>query len=64
MFFAAKDGEALYSQQKPDWEATVAQVMSSLLQNSSLNWIKEGKPLPIQVWPKSNSLQLSSGIDR
>ena len=37
MFFAAKDGEALYSQQKPDWEATVAQVMSSLLQNSGLN---------------------------
>ena len=24
MFFAAKDGEALYSQQKQDWELTVA----------------------------------------
>ena len=24
MFFAVKDGEALYSQQKQDWELTVA----------------------------------------
>ena len=36
-FFAAKDGEALYSQQKQDWELTVAQIMNSLLQNSDLN---------------------------
>ena len=27
IFFAAKDGEALYSQQKEDWELTVAQIM-------------------------------------
>ena len=33
----AKDGEALYSQQKQDWELTVAQIMSSLLRNSDLN---------------------------
>ena len=25
-FFAAKDGEALYSQQKQDWELNVAQI--------------------------------------
>ena len=31
IFFAAKDGEALYSQQKQDWELTVAQIMNSLL---------------------------------
>ena len=37
IFFAAKDGEALYSQQKQDWELTVAQIMNSLLQNSDLN---------------------------
>ena len=37
MFFAAKDGEALYSQQKPDQELTVAQIMNSLVQNSDLN---------------------------
>ena len=29
-------GEALYSQQKQDWELTVAQIMKSLLQNSDL----------------------------
>ena len=33
-FFAAKDGEALDSQQKQDWELTVAQIMKSLLPNS------------------------------
>ena len=32
IFFAPKDGEALYSQQKQDWELTVAQIMNSLLQ--------------------------------
>ena len=37
IFFAAKDGEALYSQQKQDWELTVVQIMNSLLQNSDLN---------------------------
>ena len=37
IFFAAKDGEALYSQQKRDWELTVAQIMNSLLPNSDLN---------------------------
>ena len=47
IFFAAKDGEALYSQQKQDQELTVAQIMKSLLPNSDLNWKKEkiGKPL-------------------
>ena len=37
IFFAAEDGEALYSQQKQDRELTVAQVMNSLLQNSDLH---------------------------
>ena len=35
MFFAAKDGEALYSQQKQDWELTVAQIMNSFCQTQS-----------------------------
>jgi len=35
IFFAAK--EALYSQQKQDWELTVAQIMNFLLQNPGLN---------------------------
>ena len=34
IFFAARDGEALYSQQKQDQELTVAQIMNSLLANS------------------------------
>ena len=45
IFFAAEDGEALYSQQKQDWELTVTQIMNSLLPNSDLNWRKWGKPL-------------------
>ena len=37
IFFAAEDGEALYSQQKQDQELTVAHIMNSLLSNSDLN---------------------------
>ena len=37
----AKDGEDLYSQQKQDWELTVAQIMNSLLAHSYLNWSRE-----------------------
>ena len=37
IFFAAEIGEALYSQQKQDWELTVDQIMNSLLQSSN-NW--------------------------
>ena len=35
IFLAARDGEALYSQQKQDQELTVAPIMNSL--NSDLN---------------------------
>ena len=45
IFFAAKDGESLYSQQNQEWELIVAQIMNSLLPNSDLNWIKYGKQL-------------------
>ena len=37
IFFAAKDGEALYSQEKQDQELTVAKIMNSFLPNSDLN---------------------------
>ena len=41
IFFAARDGEALYSQQKQDLEVivevTLAQIMNSLLPKSDLN---------------------------
>ena len=36
IFFAAKDGEFLYSQQKQDQELTVAQIMNSLIENFRL----------------------------
>ena len=41
IFFAVKDGEFLYSQQKPDRELTVAKIMNFLLPNSHLK--KVGK---------------------
>ena len=34
IFFAAKYREVLYSQQKQDWELSVAQIMNFLLPNS------------------------------
>ena len=37
IFFEAKDGKTLYSQQKQDLELTVTQIMSFILQNSGLN---------------------------
>ena len=37
IFFAAEDGEALYSQQNQDQELAVAQIIGSLFQNSGLN---------------------------
>ena len=37
IFFAAKDGEALYNPQKQDQELSMAQIMSSLLPKSDLN---------------------------
>ena len=45
IFFATKDGEALYSQQKQDQELTqiMAQITNSLLPNSDWNWRKVGK---------------------
>ena len=37
IFFAAKDGEVVYSQQKQDWELIVAQIINFFLLNSDLN---------------------------
>ena len=65
IFFAAEDGEALYSKQKckKDQEVTVAQIINSLLPNSDLNWSMENHQT-IQVWLKSNPLQLYSRNDK
>ena len=43
IIFAAKDGEALYSQQKQDWELTVAQITNSLTAKFRLKLKKVGK---------------------
>ena len=40
IFFAAEDGEALYSQQKQDWVLTVAQIFIAKFR---LKWKKVGK---------------------
>ena len=40
IFSAAKNGEALYTQQKQNQELTVAQFKNSLLPNSDLIWRK------------------------
>ena len=52
IFFVAKDGEALYSQQQQqkDQELTVAQIMNSLLPNSDLNEESRENHYTINVW--------------
>ena len=37
IFFAPKDGAALYGQEKQGHDLTMDQIMNSLLQNSELN---------------------------
>ena len=47
IFVVAKDGEALYSQQKQDQALLVAQTMNSLLPNSDLNcrkYVEKNRP--------------------
>ena len=43
LFFADKDGEALYSQQKQDWELTVAQIMNHMIYCQIKTYIKESR---------------------
>ena len=50
IFFAAKDGEARYSQQKQDWELTVAQIMKSLLAKIRLKLNKVGKTTRLSMY--------------
>ena len=55
IFFAAKDVEALYSQQKQDLQLTVAQIMNSLFQNSDIKLKKVGKTSRA-VWYELNQI--------
>ena len=43
IFFAAKDGEALYNQQKQDWELTVVQITELLISKFRLKLRTVGK---------------------
>ena len=43
IFFADKDGEALYSQQNQDQEMTVAKIMNSLLPNKDQDHPQENE---------------------
>ena len=52
IFFVAKDGEALYSQQKQDWELTVAQIMNPYCQNQTEIEESRENHWTIQVQPK------------
>ena len=63
IFFAAKDGEALYSQQKQDQELAVAQIMNFLLQNSDFRYDLNQIPYnyTVEVTNKFKGLDL---IDR
>ena len=64
IFMAAKDGEAVYSQQKQDQELTVAQIMNSYCQiQTEIEEIKENHKT-VHVWPKSNPFLLYSGSEK
>ena len=69
IFFAAKDGEALYSQQKQDRELTVAQIMNSLLPNSDLKKVGKTTRLfryDLKQFPYDNTVEVRNrfkGLD-
>ena len=54
IFFAAKDGEALYNLQKQDRELTVAQIMNSVLlvdlHHRAARELDAGVLMQISVW--------------
>ena len=60
IFLAAKDGEALYSQQKHDQELTVAQIINSLLPNSDL---KKGGKTTRPFWYDLNQIPYNYTVE-
>ena len=64
IFLAAKDGVVLYSQQKEDWELTVAQIMNSYCQIQTEIEESGENHKTIQVWPKSSPLWFYSGSEK
>ena len=67
IFFAAKDGEALYSQQKQAWELTVAQIMNPLLPSSDLKKVgKTARPFryDLNQIPYDYTMEVRNRADR
>ena len=64
IFFAAKDGEALYSQQKQDRELMWLRTWTPYCQMQTEIEDSKENHQTIQVWPKSNPLWLYSGSEK
>ena len=68
IFYAAKDGEALYSQQKQDRELTVAQIMNQILYNYTVKVRNRFKGLdlidrvPDDLWTEVRDIVQETGI--
>ena len=63
IFFAAEEGEALHSQQKQEWELTMAQIMSSFKKFRLKLKKVEKITRPFRYDLQSSPLQLYSGSD-
>ena len=66
IFFVAKDGETLYSQQKQDCELTMAQTMNSLLPNSDLKKVQKTTRLftyDVKQIPYNHTVEVTDSRD-
>ena len=62
ILFTAKDVEALYSQQKQEWEQLWLRSLIPYFQIQT--YIEKSVENNFQVWPKSNPLWLYSGSEK
>ena len=64
IFFAVKDREVVYSQQKQDWELTVASDHEVLIGKFRLKLKKYGKPLDHSGMTQTESLKIICQSDK
>jgi len=66
IFFAAKNAEALYSQQKQDWELTMAQIMNSLMpfRLKQKKVLKTTRPFSSVQFSQLSPVQLCNPMNR